>query len=395
MGIPLNVLNAAVNLLIWATHTVVTRLSELVYGRLSARELSNRGSTTATDAAEISLASLLLGGAGPLFRRGRPWWAVALLLALAALLPLEIFVELGIMEIEGCATSTKPKSFGVCASPWAGHSNVAIAVAASNTQTFGWVDDKWDVVVQGSSKVPLANERPLLLFSFGMTVRQEERSATPTHKSKRIETVINKIDEAKVISHSSCPGPEQDVAATPTSARLYSISCDTDGVTSKDLARAVSLYRSMQMEKAGVRREGVNGRIKLVAALNGSDVTKALYALKSADWSDTCSGPVDLYSKCGHFTPAYVVPFFAVAVALGVLWIAVSCALRRVEAKVPHDAQSWREQAHKLMLLRESPERKRARSINGLLREEETVYESELYDAERLAARHTDWDSRI
>lgn len=423
---------------------------------MSARELALRGSTTATDAAEISVASVLLGGAGPICRRGRTWWSFALLFVLAALVPLEVLVELGIGSNARCGPHKEKSNAGVCASPWGGHSNAGIASAALLTQRFEWVDQEWDVVLEGAHKIPRASEvrkRSVLRenrrvvaancsvvitpcgSSCGTLQVQREHGAFDTIvtnatiaprnssvfrrgdvtydkatalaflfwddgtvdmkgqkrkgvRANGVEVVLSESDTARLLNQpDKIPGDPWFVKATATNSRRYSVFCETDGVPSNDLARCVSLYRTTQMEQPGVQRDGVDGRIDRVAALSGSDAAKAMYAMKSSDWSGTCEGELEVYSECGNFSGEFVAPFFAATGALVVLWVVVSCALKRVDTEVPHDARSWREQAHKLVQVQESPAQRRARSANGFSQGDAMVFESDLFDVERFSQR--------
>lgn len=385
-----------------------------------------------------------------MFRRGRPWWAFALLLVLTLLVPLEILVELGIDSSKRCSAHTI-NSTGVCAKPYGGHSDVGVASAALLANQFVWIDRDWEVVLEGSSKIPRSSEvrtRKALRADRRVVAANCVVDVTPcdsgcgllhvqrqhggfdtvvadadvapdtkevyrrgdvtydnatslaflfwdagTHelrgqKRKRvraegIEMVLNDTDTTRLTEQPKVkPGKIWHVKATKLNARRYNVHCETDGVLSKDVAYAVSLYRTIQMEQPGLRRDGVKGRIQEVAALNGNDTAHALFAMMSADWSESCSRKVDVYTSCGHFNLAFVAPFFTAAAALAALWLTLSCALSWVATHVPHDARSWRQQAHKLVQARESPERRLARSTNG---GEDFDFEHSLFDVERFS----------
>jgi len=106
--------------------------------------------------------------------------------------------------------------------------------------------------------------------------------------------------------------------------------------------RAVSLYRTMQMEQPGLRREGVDGKIERVPPMNSSDVVKAAFAMKADDWSGSCTGDIDVYRTCGAFQAAFVLPFMALAVCIAVGWIVIQCMVEKTEVDAPVSADEWR-----------------------------------------------------
>lgn len=160
-----------------------------------------------------------------------------------------------------------------------------------------------------------------------------------------VEMVLNR-DEVEFLL--SKPVKPWTLPAAPTRSRQYSLSCLSDGVPASDFARAVSLYRTAQMEQPGVRRSDVAYQIDRVPALTSSDLAKALFALKAADWSKDCTGSVSRYTVCGSFALPRVAPFFALALVLALGWGALSLWLHRTHEPVPVDARGWRAQAHRL-----------------------------------------------
>lgn len=131
-------------------------------------------------------------------------------------------------------------------------------------------------------------------------------------------------------------------------SRTYDISCLTDGLQPRDLARAVSLYRTAIMEQPGVVHDHVNGSMNNLQPLFPSDIAKAAYALKSERWTRSCTGDVDVYRTCGTFKWIFVLPFGILAMLVVVVWGAVTCLCRAGTIPVPNDAKGWWEQAYHL-----------------------------------------------
>lgn len=414
MGVPLGVLNALVNLVIWTTHAVVTRFSESVYARASAWEVKAKGRTASTDAAEIAPASLLLGGAGPVLRRGRAWWVSGLILCLALLVPLELLVESGIESRARCSPRVVRNSTGVCAQKWAGHSTANIAAASLLVQRADWADKDWDVVLEGSRKDPrvaevrtkaalkrgrrvlaadciasvvpctaacgaftvegsngafdtivtkasaagpavgfgdVAYDKAIMLAFYFWPGRSLSEPA-PGRPSRRrifargVETLLTKTETDRVLSNP--PAPWTLSVGGRANARMYNISCVTDGLPASNLSTALSLFRTSQIEGPGSRRLEARSAIGKLPKLSGSDVAKAAFAMSASDWSPDCAGDVDVYTECGGFSALFVAPFFALAAVLFLVWLAVRVVLRRVSPLVPMDAKSWRRKAHEM-----------------------------------------------
>eukprot|EP00171_Calliarthron_tuberculosum_P012508 IDg12508t1 len=335
---------------------------------------------------------------------------MGLLISLTVLVPLELFVESGISSNKRCKTQ-KINSTGVCASPWKGHSDASIASAALLTQHFGWLEADWDVVLVGSRKVPVASESAFDTVAFDADLAPQNSSVfrlgDVTYDratslaflfwdggekqldgregrgilAHGVEAVLNRSEQHRLLMYPTLiPGDPWTVRAMAENARRYIVYCETDGLLSVDLVRAVSLYRTTQMEKPGMQRDGVNGRIEKIPAFNRSDATKALFAMKIADWSASCEGEVDVYLECGVFLAAYVVPFFATAGLLAVIWVTVSVALTRVDIKVPHDVYAWRKQAHGLIWARAHPGTSAQRNASVARLNDSSVFEPGLFD---------------
>lgn len=183
---------------------------------------------------------------------------------------------------------------------------------------------------------------------YGSEPRPHLTGATSNRTKIRaigVEMILNASERADFQTFNHPPYP---LRITPERARLYDISCQSDGLLPRDLARAVSLYRTAVMEQPGVRHTEVEGDIKNLKPLDASDVTKAIYALKFEWWTDSCTGDVDEYRTCGTFKLWFVLPFGVVAAVIVLAWVVVRCAVTKVPEKVPIDAASWRSLAFAL-----------------------------------------------
>lgn len=141
------------------------------------------------------------------------------------------------------------------------------------------------------------------------------------------------------------PAEPYPVRIAGTESRKYLISCETDGLRPRDLARAVSLYRTATLEKPGVFRDEVKGKMANLKPLDATDVAKAAYALTTERWANTCEGDVEVYRSCGTVNVWFLLPFGIVSVLIFAVWVFVRCSIRTVPEHVPHDAHGWRERA--------------------------------------------------
>lgn len=375
--------------------------------------MARLGYTRSTDATEVLPNAWLFGHLYSKYRRSPVWWALVLLFVNFALLPLEVLLEGGIEESPRCAPY-KDVSTGVCASPYAGHSESGISAAMLMTQRFTWVDEKWDYVLVGSSKIPRANEvrvnEKLLNSNRSYVVRDcvvktspcphnqpcgelivtktngpydtmvdnpnapkgktgrgditydkslgvafhfwEVSTSATLHKSlysrktinvAGIETILNQQQVDRVLDRNVTDNWTFPVNNSVT--RLYELSCVTDGLLAKDLARAVSLFRTTQMEQPGVRRSDVGDNLTKFSPLTASNVAMAAYALKAEDWSDPCSGEIDLYTTCGTFKASFVLPFLCLSFVIVAAWLIVTGVIRETGNAVPVDTVTWRKHA--------------------------------------------------
>lgn len=148
------------------------------------------------------------------------------------------------------------------------------------------------------------------------------------------------------------PKEPYSLAISGSESRKYLISCQTDGLLARDMARAVSLYRTGLLEKPGVFRDEVQGRIANLKPLDATDVAKSLLALTSERWAKTCQGDVEVYRTCGTVNPWFVLPFAILASIISAVWVLVRFStFRQITEDVPHNAHGWRERA--LALARE------------------------------------------
>ncbi len=158
-----------------------------------------------------------------------------------------------------------------------------------------------------------------------------------------VETLLNEQQVERVLDRNVMDN--WTFALNSSVTRLYEASCVTDGLLAKDLARAVSLFRTSQLEQPGVRRADVGDKLAKLPPLNSSNVAMAAYAMKSEDWSDPCSGEIDLYRTCGTFKPSFVLPFVCLALVIVVAWLSVSAFIPRPSNTVPVDTVTWRKLA--------------------------------------------------
>lgn len=156
---------------------------------------------------------------------------------------------------------------------------------------------------------------------------------------KGMETVMTMGNLMKMARGDKNPWP---LLLVDNRTRTYSIKCSTDGLIPWDLARAISLYRTVEMEQPGVRRTGVNGMIEKVPPLNTSDVVKAAFAMKAEDWSGSCSGDIDVYRTCGAFKMHLVFPFLSLAACIIAGWLIIYFTIDKPSAIAPVDARAWR-----------------------------------------------------
>lgn len=163
-----------------------------------------------------------------------------------------------------------------------------------------------------------------------------------------VEMILTHAEVARFQAEERGAKEDYRLRFSPTRSRTYDISCLTDGLLPRDLARAVSLYRTATLEQPGVVHERVNGSIGNLPPISASDVAKAAYALKSERWTQSCRGDIDVYRTCGTFKWTFVLPFGVLATVVGVVWAASMCMWRAGGVSVPHDAASWWRQAYYL-----------------------------------------------
>ncbi len=87
-----------------------------------------------------------------------------------------------------------------------------------------------------------------------------------------IETVLDPKETFRISLENPKPW---DLVTTPSRTRMYDISCETDGITEKDLVHGLSIYRTMQMEQPGVKRIDVNCDLSSVPPLTANDVLRS------------------------------------------------------------------------------------------------------------------------
>ncbi len=166
-----------------------------------------------------------------------------------------------------------------------------------------------------------------------------------TVRAKGIEMILSSKEWNEAPKWSKTPWP---LPVNASRARTYEIACNTDGLLPRDLAWAISMYRTGYMEQPGVKHTEVAGKISNLKALDRTDVAKAVYAWRADRWVDSCPGFIDVYTTCGTFNLTFILPFAVMAMGIILAWIVVHLALRGMSACAPNDAESWRRQAHSL-----------------------------------------------
>ncbi len=141
-----------------------------------------------------------------------------------------------------------------------------------------------------------------------------------------------------------------------------------------------------------MKRTSVNERIGALLPLNFSDVAKAAYAMKADDWSDSCTGEIDVYRTCGSFKPSFVLPFVSLASVIALSWLLVTIIIRNISAIVPVDTVAWRKHALEAIRVRESiiDETSGVRSLNNkeeLSRNDDAVFHAHMLDPGALQQR--------
>lgn len=69
-----------------------------------------------------------------------------------------------------------------------------------------------------------------------------------------------------------------EILLTNERTRVYDISCASPGLGWRDLMKAVSIYRTIQMERPGLQRKKGTSFQERVPPMNSSDVVSAIFA---------------------------------------------------------------------------------------------------------------------
>lgn len=135
-----------------------------------------------------------------------------------------------------------------------------------------------------------------------------------------------------------------DLPVTASRARIYNLSCLSSGLVDRDLTRAASLWRTMQMSSPGTVQSHVGSNISRLAAITPNDLARALFALKAEDVSSVCVAPVRVYDKCGQFNFRHAIPLTILVVVLLGIWAVALWAAWDLppDVRVPIDAAGWR-----------------------------------------------------
>lgn len=136
-----------------------------------------------------------------------------------------------------------------------------------------------------------------------------------------------------------------------SSTRVYKISCDTDGLASKDLAKSVMFMRTAQIEIHPTWNIS-NSSIEALRPFTTSDVLKSLFALKASDQVTNCTGKIEVYRECGIFQwrqASYVCFLYCLMLIAWLLMSLFSSKYRDIA--VPHDSITWRKYAYEGLIL--------------------------------------------
>jgi len=148
---------------------------------------------------------------------------------------------------------------------------------------------------------------------------------------------------------SGSTAPLTIAAGPPLQARSYAITCATDGLTARDLAQALAVYRRMQFSTPGTLTYIPDNSVvrPLPGALTRNDVLRAAFSFKAEDVRSVCGGPTLVYAGCGAMEWWRAAPLGAMAVLLVAVWAAAVAAAARLPrtVDVPTDATAWRRQA--------------------------------------------------
>ncbi|KAI0558699.1 hypothetical protein FGB62_193g037 [Gracilaria domingensis] len=181
------------------------------------------------------------------------------------------------------------------------------------------------------------------LVFFFWSVRTGNNSRERRIATKGIEVLLTDEEIDRVLTTNETvweifPGRER--------SRLYSISCESNGLHWTDLTRAVSIYRTVQMESPGEKKVNVNGDLANVRSLTREDVMKSVFALKAEDISSNCEGLLPHYTQCGTFDVSKASILIAVNSFTVLLYIALRiAAYRKKHAGFPISTSSWKKYA--------------------------------------------------
>jgi len=131
-----------------------------------------------------------------------------------------------------------------------------------------------------------------------------------------VEFVLGATDTRRLLaayrSRSTAP---LTLPVTPAAnGRAYALDCATDGLTGRDLAHALSLFRGMQLGSPGVLTFTPHEETQaLPPPLTVDGALRAVFALKADDLRSTCGGEVPVYTECGAMDWGKAVPLGGVA----------------------------------------------------------------------------------
>lgn len=159
--------------------------------------------------------------------------------------------------------------------------------------------------------------------------------------ARGVEALLSEEEISRVLKGSEEPW---EIVLSEERTRVYDVSCESPGLGWKDLMKAISIYRTIQMERPGLQRTEGTGLQQRVPPMTSSDVLKALFALKAEDVrSKQCIRQVPVYQQCGAFEWPKALPFLLLTVLTMLMALSLQVfSIASASLPVPHNSESWR-----------------------------------------------------
>lgn len=158
-------------------------------------------------------------------------------------------------------------------------------------------------------------------------------------QSHGVETIlspeqIDAIRKTKTESITLHPDPEQ--------TRQYRVSCQAVGMSSSLFAKALAIYRGVQIENPIITRTSQLLDISAVEPMNCTDVLKAIFAVRSEDKIPTCSRLFPIYVPCGTYKWRPALFILLITAAVFIVFLVMHWLARGLNIHAPHDSDTWR-----------------------------------------------------